>query len=383
MYVRNHSHFSLSFLFVWNISINPLEDNSVSVHWPTKPFQMEEAPLPLLSWPPIPRATRYLYLFIIYIIKGLLELRWQLVRASTALGLAPKPSGSPVFSKSYPSRPGLKHRFFFPGTYELGKSFPLYIDIHGGGFAFGSPAYDDEFCAFISRKFNFLVISVQYSLSPWAKFPTPTEDIVAVVEDILQDESLPYDPSRVAMGGFSAGGNLALSACQSPKLQGKIKAAVPWYAPVDWSVDYEYKLASRSYRHDKDVDGLAALAPLFNNIYIPTGTDQRDPLLSMLYAKRNELPTWIFAIGAEFDMLNDEARRMMIRLAGESSITDMEKGAFDKEEGRLKWRMVAGAEHSFTHWWLKRGDQALAAKPLAEKWFTEVGRWLTEEAFIA
>jgi acetyl esterase/lipase len=103
---------------------------------------------------------------------------------------------------------------------------PLYIDIHGG-FAFGKPAYDDEFCTFLSRKFSFLVISVQYSLSPLATFPRLVEDVIAVVEAILNDDSLPIDHSRVAIGGFSAGGNLALSASQSPSLQGKIKAAIP------------------------------------------------------------------------------------------------------------------------------------------------------------
>ena len=303
---------------------------------------MDDSTLPSLSWPPISWSTRCLYLFIIYIIKGLLALRWQFVRAITALGFRPELSGKPIFSKSYPSRPKLKHRFFFPDSYNPGKSLPLYIDVHGGGFAFGSPAYDDEFCAFMSQNFNFVVISIQYSLSPWANFPTPTEDVVAVVQDILEDDSLPIDHSRVAIGGFSAGGNLALSACQSPSLRGKIKAAVAWYAPVDWSVDYEYKLASRSYRHAKDVDNLAALAPLFNNVYLPTGTDQRHPLLSVLYAKRSELPEWIFAIGAEYDMLNDEARRMMVRLAGESKVTGAEKVAFEREAGRLRGRMVTG-----------------------------------------
>lgn len=342
---------------------------------------MEETSPPLLLWAPIHWSTRCLYLFVIYAIKVLLAIRWQLMQTGATLGLAARPSGKPIYSKSYPSRPKLKHRFFFPSSHKPGQSHPVYINIHGGGYAFGEPAYDDEFCAFMSREFNLLVVSVQYSLSPRATFPTPTQDVVAVVEEILQDDSLPIDHSRIAIGGFSAGGNLALSACQSPSLQGKVKAAVPWYAPVDWSVNYEYKLASRPYRHDKDVDGLAALAPIFNNLYLPTGTDQRDPRLSVLYAKRSELPEWIFAIGAEYDMLNDEARRMMIRLAGESKVSGVENVAFERDGGKLRWRMVTGAEHSFTHWWLKRGQQAEVTKPLAEKWFREAGRWLTEEAF--
>ncbi|KAH8178796.1 alpha/beta hydrolase fold domain-containing protein [Sarocladium implicatum] len=335
---------------------------------------------PPLLWPPITWFTRCLYVSVIYIIKGVLFCQWQLSRAKAALSFTSRPSNSPTFSKSYSIRPKLTHRLFFPDSYDSGTLLPLYIDIHGGGFAFGAPAYDDEFCKFLSQKFRFLVISIQYSLSPSATFPTPVHDVIAVVEAILSDDSLPIDRSRVAIGGFSAGGNLALSASQAPSLQGKIKAVVPWYAPVDWSVSYDFKLNSRAYRHAKDVDGLAALAPVFNNVYLPTGTDQRNPLLSTMYAKRSDLPEYIFAIGAEYDMLNDEARRMMVRLSGESKVTGEELVAFEREDGRLRWRMVLNVEHSFTHWWLKRGDQT-EARLLAEQWFTEAGRWLVEEAF--
>lgn len=342
---------------------------------------MDEVISPPMLWAPITWSTRCLYLFVIYIVKGVLFCQWQLAKAKRLLGITAGSNSKPAFSKTYPERPKLKHRFFFPDSYDSGSSLPLYIDVHGGGFAFGSPAHDDEYCAFLSRKFKFLVVSIQYSLSPLATFPTPVEDVSAVVKAILNDDSLPIDQSRVAIGGFSAGGNLALAACQSPSLQGRIKAAVPWYTPVDWSVDYDYKLASRPYRHAGDVDGLATFAPIFNNVYLPTGTDQRDPRLSVIYAKRSDLPQYIFAIGAEYDMLNDEARRMMIRLAGESKVTGAELTAFEREDGKLRWRMATGAEHSFTHWWLKRGHKAAAAKPIAERWFTEVGEWLTTTAF--
>lgn len=303
-------------------------------------------------------------------------------RLLALLGYAPISSGKPTFSKVYPCRPKLKHRVFFPKSYQPGQSLPLYINIHGGGFAVGSPAHDDEFCAFFSDKFNLIVISIGYSLAPWIAFPVPTQDVAAVVLAILADDALPIDHSRVAIGGFSAGGNLALSACQLPALKGKIKAAIPWYAPVDWSVTYEYKLASRPYKHPAEVDGLTMVAPIFNNMYLTCGTNQRDPLLSIIYADREALPTWIYAIGAEYDMLCDEARRMMAGLAGMEKLTDSEREDFAAEEGRLRWKMAKGQKHSFTHWWKKRGKRADAARPIAEKLFIEVGEWLTEEAFV-
>ena len=341
---------------------------------------MEKSLAPL-RWPPLPRFTWLRYFVFICMAKSLLKVGWSLRGLLVLLGRAHKPSCKPTFSKVYQCRPKLKHRVFFPKVYKSGESLPLYVNIHGGGFAIGAPEHDDEFCIFFSNNFNLLVVSIDYSLTPWITFPVPTEDVAAVVLAVLSDRTLPIDHSRVAIGGFSAGGNLALSACQLPALQGKIKAAIPWYAPVDWSVGYAYKLASRPYKRPTDVDALAAVAPIFNNMYLPTGTDQRDPRLSIVYANREVLPEWIYAISAEYDMLGDEARRMMAGLAGLQELTEGEKEAFETEGGRLRWRMVKGAKHSFTHWWLKRGEVSNVARPIAEKWFLDAGKWLTEQAF--
>ncbi|KFY54825.1 hypothetical protein V496_07171 [Pseudogymnoascus sp. VKM F-4515 (FW-2607)] len=343
--------------------------------------KLEQKTLDPLYWAPITRFTRLRYLLSIYLTKVLLTSGFFIRKLSILFGGRPLSSGKPTLLKVYPCRPKLKHRVFFPKSYKAGESLPLYIDVHGGGFAFGVPEHDDEFCHFFANNFNLIVISVNYSLAPRVVFPVPTQDVAAVVEAILDDDTLPIDQSRVAIGGFSAGGNLALSACQSPGLQRKIKAAIAWYAPVDWSVGYDYKCASRPYKVKGEVDGLAPLAPVFNNVYLPTGTDQRDPLLSILYADRKVLPQWIYSIGAEYDMLCDESRRMMAKLAGIEELTESEKIAFEREGGKLRWTMVQDAKHSFTHWWLRAPKVAELRKPTAEKMFTEAGKWLTEHAF--
>jgi acetyl esterase/lipase len=340
-----------------------------------------EKTLDPLYWAPITRFTRLRYLVSIYLTKLLLTSGFLLRKLLARFGAKPLSSGKPTLSKVYPCRPKLRHRVFFPKSYEAGKSLPLYIDVHGGGFCFGIPEHDDEFCHFFANHFNLIVISVNYSLAPRVVFPAPSHDVAAVIEAILSDDTLPIDHSRVAVGGFSAGGNLALSASQMPALQGKIRAAIAWYAPVDWSVGYEEKCASRPYKVAGEVDGLAAIAPVFNNVYLTTGTDQRDPLLSILYADRKVLPPWVYSIGAEYDMLCDESRRMMARLAGKEELTESEKEAFETEGGQLRWTMVKGAKHSFTHWWLRAPKVAALRKPTAEKMFMDAGKWLTEQAF--
>ena len=226
---------------------------------------MEKALNPLL-WVRLPLLKRLRYFAIIYLLKVNLRVRRSFANSLSCLVACPSQVVHEPSLKVYPCRPKLTHRIYFPETYQPGECLPLYINIHGGGFAFSTPEQDEEFCVFFSNRFKLTVISISYSLTPWATLPVPTQDVAAIVPAILSDFTLPIDHSRVAIGGFSEGGNLALSACQLPPLQGKIKAAIPWYAPVDWSVDLAYKLSTRPYKRASDIDGLANMATIFTDM---------------------------------------------------------------------------------------------------------------------
>lgn len=147
-----------------------------------------------------------------------------------------------------------------------------------------------------------LVVSVNYQKAPLHSFPTPVYDVAAIVNAVLDDETLPIDKSKLVIGGFSAGGTLALSASQLPGLKGRIKASITFYLIVDWSVPPEGKLAMRPYKNGPK-DHLAHSAPWFDWGYVSIGQNRRDPLLSPCYAKKENLPPWIYVIGAEWDML--------------------------------------------------------------------------------
>ena len=81
-----------------------------------------------------------------------------------------------------------------------------------------------------------LVVSLSYRKSPTYRFPVPVYDAAAVARAVVDDESLPVDKSKIVIGGFSAGGTIALSVCQLPELIGLITAVVPFYPVVDFSV---------------------------------------------------------------------------------------------------------------------------------------------------
>jgi len=168
------------------------------------------------------------------------------------------PSTQPTIVKRYDCRPTLEHRIFFPPSWQTGSLIPLYLDIHGGGFAFLEPFYDDEFCTAWAKRTGMLVVSLDYRKSPTYRFPIPVHDIATVARAVIADDSLPVDKSKVVMGGFSAGGTLALSACQLPELKGLIKAVIPFYPVVDWSVPTGEKFRLRLYR-ERNTDSLAGI----------------------------------------------------------------------------------------------------------------------------
>ena len=81
--------------------------------------------------------------------------------ALRSLFKSPAPGTTPTHTKSYPSTPHLKHRVFYPPTYSSSSALPpLYLSVHGGGFAFGDPSLDDTVNAKVCSDWNVLVISL-------------------------------------------------------------------------------------------------------------------------------------------------------------------------------------------------------------------------------
>lgn len=338
---------------------------SMGVEEETKPL-----PAPLLPLP-----TRVSYFLQLWVMKIGISTGFSLLRLlKPALR-----SCIPAFTKTYPCRPHLENRVFIPKNYKSGELLPLYLDVHGGGFAACDPSFDDEFCSVFANQFNILMVSINYSKAPSVGFPVPTYDVAVIAQAIIEDESLPIDKSRVAIGGFSAGGNLSLSAVQLPELKGKVKAVVPWYPVTDWVTKTAEKLKTRPYRKPGDVDSLQWTGKLFNYGYIPAGQDLRDPLLSVGLAKKEDLPEWIFTVAAEYDMLANESREMMYRLAGIESPTEEEKYAFEKSGYRFK--LVREVDHGFTHNQLETGEREIRRVSERDKSMEEVGEWLLKGPF--
>merc|ERR1711939_168934 len=176
--------------------------------------------------PKLPLPQRLLTGLCLYSFKSVVYIGLRLLRFSNYL----TKKAQPTFKNFYSVRPNLEVRVFVPPSHgSTSEPLPTYINIHGGGFALCDPVVDDPFCHTLCHKHNCLVISLSYSRSPRSPFPVAVQDITALIPAILADSTLPIDHGRVALGGFSAGGNLALAAAQSPLVGARLKAIVPVY----------------------------------------------------------------------------------------------------------------------------------------------------------
>ncbi|MHB8595601.1 MAG: alpha/beta hydrolase [Ktedonobacteraceae bacterium] len=88
--------------------------------------------------------------------------------------------------------------------------FPLLIYFHGGGGVMGDLDSEEAHCLRLTNLAECLVVSVDYHLAPEYKFPTGREECYAAIQWVATNAaSFGGDPSRIAVGGMSAGGNLA------------------------------------------------------------------------------------------------------------------------------------------------------------------------------
>jgi acetyl esterase len=120
----------------------------------------------------------------------------------------PKPELARVEDFSIAARDGfaIPARLYAPSSAVL----PVLVYFHGGGFTVGNIRTHDTLCRVLSQKSGCAVVSVDYRLAPAHRFPTASNDAWDAFEFIAKEgASLGLDPSRLAVGGDSAGGTLA------------------------------------------------------------------------------------------------------------------------------------------------------------------------------
>ena len=197
-----------------------------------------------------------------------------------------------------------------------GEALPALIFFHGGGWVIGNVDTHDGLCRILANGSGCAVISVEYRLSPEAKHPAAVDDAVAAVEWVEKNAAqLSVDPNRLAVGGDSAGGDLAAVVAQIAKEKGGPKLAFQMLLfPVTQIGEETTSLreyAENYFLERKTLDW-------FYGHYLPADADRKDPRISPLAAKDvSGLPP-AYVMLAGFDPLHDEglAYAEKLRAAG-------------------------------------------------------------------
>jgi acetyl esterase len=190
--------------------------------------------------------------------------------------------------------------------------WPTTVYLHGGGFVIGDLDTHDQLCRRLCRDAGTVVVSVDYRLAPEHPFPAGLEDALAATRwaaDHLDDLG---GTDRLAVGGDSAGGNLAAVVAQ--RMPDRLAAQLLLYPATDMGGEYP----SREENAEGYFLDLAAMEWFFTHYTTDVeGVAPEDPRLSPLRAESLAgLPPAVL-VTAELDPLRDEGEAYADRLAAE------------------------------------------------------------------
>ena len=189
---------------------------------------------------------------------------------------------------------------------------PALVYYHGGGWVIGNLDTVDVPCRMLANRADCVVVSVDYRLAPEHKFPTAADDAYAAAKWVAENAaSIQVDPERIAVGGDSAGGNLAAVVALMARDQGDLSLAYQMLLYPVTNHSYE----TDSYRDNADGYFLTKNTMVwFWNHYLRDEQDGQNPYASPLLADDlSGLPPAI-VITAGFDPLRDEGEAYAARL---------------------------------------------------------------------
>lgn len=232
---------------------------------------------------------------------------------------------------------------------------PALIYMHGGGWTTFSIDTHDRLMREYAARADVVVIGVDYALSPEVKFPVAQRQIAQVVRWAREHSAeLGIHGDRLALGGDSAGGNLAITTALRLRDEGEqnaVRAIVTNYAAID---TYCAPEALQRYGYEGYMLGADEMVKFWNN-YLRGPEDATDPLVCPVHADLTGLPP-VFMVIPECDILTEQNWRFakQLELAGVPVTTSF----------------YQGASHSFL--------EAMSISRLSNRALDDTARWLRE-----
>ncbi|WP_129640838.1 alpha/beta hydrolase [Peristeroidobacter agariperforans] len=232
---------------------------------------------------------------------------------------------------------------------------PALVYMHGGGWTTFSIDTHDRLMREYAARGDIVVLGVDYALSPEVKFPVAQEQIAAVVRWARQHSAeLGIHRDRIALGGDSAGGNLALTTGLRLRDEGDtdaVHAIVTNYAVTDI---YSTPEALQRYGYEGYMLGADEMVKFWEN-YLRGPEDANNPLVCPVRADLRGLPP-VFMVIPECDILTEQNWRLAKQL--------------EHAGVRVTTSFYKGASHSFL--------EAMSISALSNRAIDDTAQWLRE-----
>jgi acetyl esterase len=229
---------------------------------------------------------------------------------------APMPVGK-VVNRMIPGPGGqIPVRIYTPkGT----GPFPVVVYYHGGGWVIANLDTYDASARAMTNMANAIVVSSHYRQGPEHKFPAAHEDAFAAYRWVLKNaRSLQGDPSKVAVMGESAGGNLAAGVSMMAR---DSNVQLPVYQVLVYPIA-GYDLNTPSYQENADAKPLnKPMMQWFFEKYLRSPADGKSPLIDLVNAELQGFPP-ATVITAQIDPLRSEGQQLADRLKSAGTEVD-------------------------------------------------------------
>ena len=182
--------------------------------------------------------------------------------------------------------------------------FPVVVYFHGGGWVLADKQVYDGGARGLSKQAGAVVVSVDYRLAPAHKFPAAWDDAFAAYKWVAANAaSIKGNPTRLALAGESAGGNLALATAIAAR-DGGVQA--PLHVLAVYPVGQTGNLDTKSYQDSATAKPLnKAMIGWFVDKLLARPADKSDPRLDLVNAKLAGLPP-VTLINAQIDPLRED-----------------------------------------------------------------------------
>jgi acetyl esterase len=194
----------------------------------------------------------------------------------------------------------------------LDRNLPALVYFHGGGFVICNLDTHDRLCRNLANASGSVVVSVDYRLAPEHKFPAAADDAYAATRYVAEHAAeFGVDPNRIAVGGDSAGGNLATVVALMARERGgpSLKFQLLIYPVVDFD---DNSPSMREYEHGYFLTRESM--EWFTESYVGSQGDPRSPYASPWYASDLRGLPAAMVITGECDPLRDQGEAYGRRL---------------------------------------------------------------------